>query len=148
MTEKQVQTKIRSIISEQAVKGGMQPGTAENLLKKYGGMNENEAWIRSQELNYQKLTGTSTTSDIAMISYAVEKHTSPKAAIDGLLAHGKEKKNIASSITSKYKEEYLSLRKTNTSKAATLKGQLISMFEYLGYDGKKKVEEWENPKKK
>jgi len=148
LTEKQVQTKIRSIISEQAVKGSMQPGTAENLLKKYGGMNENEAWIRSQELNYQKMTGTSTTSDIAMISYAVEKHTSPKEAIDGLLAHGKEKKNIASSITSKYKEKYLELRKTNVSQAATLKGQLISMFEYLGYDGKKKVEEWENPKKK
>ena len=148
MTEKQVQTKIRSIISDQAIQNNMQPATVENLLKKYGGMNENEAWIRSQELNYQKLTGTKTTSDIAMISYAVEKHTSPKAAIDGLLAHGKEKKNIASSITSKYKEEYLSLRKTNASKAATLKGQLISMFEYLGYDGKKKVEEWENPKKK
>lgn len=147
VTEKQVQTKIRSIISEQATKNNMLPTTVESLLKKYGGMDANEAWIRSQELHYEKMTGTSTTSDIAMINYAIEKHTSPKAAIDGLLAHGKEKSSIASSITSKYKETYLALLKTNVSKAATLKGQLISIFDYLGYNGKKKVEDWEKPKK-
>ena len=147
MTEKQVLTKIRSIISEEAVKNHMQPEKVERLLTKYGGMNDDEAWIRRQELEYQKLTGTSTSSDIAMINYAIEQHKSPKDAIDGLLSHGKEKKNIASSVTSKYKDEYLSLMKENVSQAATLKGQLISIFDYLGYNGKKKVEEWEKNKK-
>jgi len=148
-TAKEVQDKVRSIISEQTGKEKkMTATTAERLLQQYGGMDANEAWIRSQELTYQARTGKQTTSDIAMVKYAIERHESPKAALDGLMAHGKEKKNIASSITSAYKQEYLDLRKSNPSQAATLKGQLISIYEYLGYDGKKKVEEWEKEKKK
>lgn len=146
--EADVASKVRSIVTEQVVKQGMTDAKAMDLLIKYGGMDDNEAWIRTQELAYQKATGNSTSSDIAMVNLAIEKHASPKAAIDGLLAHGKEKSSIASSITSKYKQQYLDLVKTNVSQAATLKGQLISIFEYLGYDGKKKISDWENPKKK
>lgn len=147
-TEKEVQEHVRSVISEQTGKEKkMTTATAERLLRQYGGLDANAAWIRAQELTYYARTGTPTTSDIAMMKYAVEKHQSPKEALDGLLAHGKEKKNIASSVTSAYKEQYLQLRSSNPSQAATLKGQLISIFEYLGYNGKKKVEDWEKKQK-
>ena len=81
------------------------------------------------------------------MKYAVEKHQSPKEALDGLLAHGKEKKDISTAVTNAYKEQYLQLRTSNPSQAAALKGQLISIYEYLGYNGKKKVEDWEKKQK-
>lgn len=149
VSQKDVQTQVRSAIVEQTAKEKkMTVSQAVDLLQKYGGMTKNEAWIRGQELTYQQKTGTATTADIAMVIYAIDQNTSPKEAIDGLLAHGKDKKSIASSLTSKYKQTYLDMRQSNPSKAAALKGRLISIYEYLGYDGKKKVEEWENPKKK
>ena len=148
-TEKQVQTKVRSYVTEAATESRMAATKAASLLVKYGGMNENEAWIRTQEYQYEKLTGKATTSDIAMIIYAIDKNSNPKEAIDGLVKHGKEKSGIASAITSHYKEEYLGLvTGGKISQAATLKGRLISTFEYLGYDGKKKVEAWEKQKQK
>ena len=146
--EKDVTSKVRSIITEQVVKNGMTDEKAMALLKQYGGMDENEAWIRTQEMAYQKATGQATSSDTAMVIYAVDSNQSPKAAIDGLLAHGKKKDGIASSITSHYKAEYLELRQTNPAQAAELKGRLITIFDYLGYKGAEKIYGWENPKKK
>lgn len=147
--EKDVLSQVKAVVTEQVVKHGMSDAQAMNLLQKYGGMNANEAWIRTQEMAYQKKTGKSTTSDAAMVYYAIDNSQSPKQAIDGLLAHGKEKKSIASSITSHYKENYLELIKAGkTAQAAALKGRLISTFEYLGYNGKKKVEDWEKKSNK
>ena len=66
---------------------------------------------------------------------------------DGGAARGKKKSAIASGITSYYKETYRELLKTNIAQAAALKGRLISVFEYLGYNGKSKAEGWEKEKK-
>ena len=149
VSEKDVQSKVRSIITEQAIENGMSDAKVIELLQKYGGMTSNEAWIRTQELQYQKLTKQSTSADTAMVIYAVDNKQNPQKAIDDLLAHGKEKSSIASSITSHYKEDYLKLiADGKISEAAALKGRLASIFDYLGYNGVKKINEWENPKKK
>ena len=144
--ESEVTSQVRSIITEQVVKNGMSDAKAIDLLKKYGGMTDNEAWIRTQELAYQKKTGKATSADTAMVIYAIDNSQSPQAAIDALLAHGKEKSGIASSLTSHYKEDYQELLKTTVSQAAALKGRLASIFDYLGYNGVQKVSEWEKPK--
>ena len=144
--ESEVTSQVRSIITEQVVKNGMSDAKAIDLLKKYGGMTDNEAWIRTQELAYQKKTGKATSADTAMVIFAIDNSQSPQAAIDALLEHGKEKSGIASSLTSHYKEDYQELLKTNVSQAAALKGRLASIFDYLGYNGVQKVSEWEKPK--
>ena len=144
---KDVDSKARSIISKMALDGNMSETEVQKLLTQYGNMTADEAYIRSQELKYQQLTGDSTTADAAMVFYAIDNKQSPKAAIDGLKKHGKDEKSIASSVSSKYKSQYLDLvAKGKTSEAAALKGRLITVFDYLGVDGAKRLADWEKTK--
>ena len=99
-----------------------------------------------ERYEYERLTGDSTTSDACMIFYAIDQKQSPKSAIDAALKHGKEKSGIASSLTSRYKTQYLELLKTNKSAAYQLGTRLAGIFDYLGYKGTEKVKSWEQKK--
>ena len=99
-----------------------------------------------ERYEYERLTGDSTTSDACMIFYAIDQKQSPKSAIDAAMKHGKEKSSIASSLTSRYKEQYLELLKTNKSAAYQLGTRLAGIFDYLGYKGTEKVKSWEQKK--
>lgn len=139
--------KAKSIVAEMAIADKLTETQIQKMLTQYAGMTADEAYIRSQELKYQQLTGEKTTSDAAMVFYAIDNKTSPKAAIDALKQHGKKPSSIASSITSRYKDQYLDLMaKGKTSEAAALKGRLITVFDYLGYNGSDKIAGWEKTK--
>ena len=142
-TQSQVNSKVREFVKEAYLDGEMQKAQAENMLKKHGGLDANETFFKMLQYDYEDMTGESTSSDACMIYYAIDNKQSPKNAIDDALKHGKQKSGLASSITSHYKEEYLKLAKTDVRAAAALKGRLITVFDYLGYKGKEKVEGWE-----
>ena len=151
-TEKEVSSKVKSIAGELYAKGKITKTQAQSLLTKYvtktvGGtqtaLDTEDIWGEMNRLEYKKLTGETSSSDYALVYYAISNQQSPKQYIDDALQHGKTKSSIASGITSRYKEEYLQLRKTDVNAASILKGRLCSAFDYLGYDGLKKVGGWE-----
>lgn len=131
-----------SIVKDRYLAGRMDKSTAEKYLKQYAGMDADYMYFYMQKLDYQKRTGESTSSDYVDIYAAIDAKESPKAAINAAMQHGKEAKSIASGITSRYKETYLELLQTNKSEAAAMKGRLITVFDFLGYDGAKKVADW------
>lgn len=137
-----VQSKVREIVKQGYLDGDLTSAKAGSLLKQYAGLDDNEVYFKQQQYEYEKLTGDSTSSDACMIFYAIDMQQDPTSAINAALKHGKEKSGLASSITSRYKEQYLNLLKTNKSKAAALRQRLAGIFSYLGYDGLKKVDGW------
>ena len=62
------------------------------------------------------------------------------------MKHGKTKSGLASSLTSRYKQQYLEMLKTNKSAAYQLATRLAGIFDYLGYEGTKKVQGWTETK--
>ena len=72
---------------------------------------------------------------------AVESGKNLKKTVKRYLAHGVEKKTLASRITSQYKQEYISLYKKDKTKAASLKRRLLDAYMALGYDRSDKSED-------
>lgn len=140
--ENKVQSKVREIVKHGYLDGDLTEQKTGSLLKQYAGLDDNEVYFKLRQYEYEKLTGDSTSSDACMIFYAIDMERDPKSAIDAAMKHGKTKNGLASSITSRYKTQYLELLKTNKSKAAALRQRLAGIFSYLGYDGLSKVDGW------
>ena len=139
-----VQSRVRAIIKDGYLEGDLSKSKVESLLKKYGAVKtDNDVWFKLQQYEYERLTKESTTSDVCMVFYAIDQKQSPKSAIDAAVKHGKEKSSIASSLTNRYKTQYLELLKTNKSAAYQLGTRLAGIFDYLGYKGTEKVKSWE-----
>lgn len=142
-----VQSRVRAIIKDGYLEGDLSKSKVESLLKKYGAVKtDNDVWFKLQQYEYERLTKENTTSDVCMVFYAIDQKQSPKSAIDAAMKHGKTKSGLASSLTSRYKEQYLELLKTNKSAAYQLATRLAGIFDYLGYDGTKKVQGWTETK--
>ena len=139
-----VQSRVRAIIKDGYLEGDLSKSKVESLLKKYGAVKtDNDVWFKLQQYEYERLTKENTTSDVCMVFYAIDQKQSPKSAIDAAVKHGKEKSSIASSLTNRYKTQYLELLKTNKSAAYQLGTRLAGIFDYLGYKGTEKVKSWE-----
>lgn len=150
--EKDVAARVKSITGDLYAKGEISRSQAQRLLKKYGrktsggmlaALDDTDVWGAMNQMEYKKLTGESSASDYALVYYAISNQQSPQAYIDDALAHGKSRAAIASGVTSRYKEEYQRLLKTDLNAASALKGRLCATFDYLGYNGLKKVGDWE-----
>ena len=150
--EKDVAARVKSITGDLYAKGEISQNQAQRLLKKYGrktsggmlaALEDTDVWGMMNQLEYKKLTGESSASDYALVYYAISNQRSPQAYIDDALAHGKSRSAIASGLTSRFKEEYQRLLKTDLNAASALKGRLCATFDYLGYNGLKKVGDWE-----
>ena len=141
--DSKVRSKVREIVKEGYMAKDLTEQKVATLLKKYGGLDDNEVWFKQQQYEYERMTGDSTSSDACMIFYAIDQKQSPKSAIDAALKHGKEKSGLASSLTNRYKDQYLELLKTNKSAAYQLGTRLAGIFDYLGYKGTEKVKSWE-----
>ena len=144
--EDKVESKVREIVKEGYLTGELTKTKTAEALKKYGGLDDNEVYFKQQQYEYERLTGDSTSSDACMIFYSIDLEQSPQEAIDAALAHGKTKSGLASSLTSRYKTQYLELLKTNSSAAYKLGTRLAGIFDYLGYKGTEKVKGWETSK--
>lgn len=141
-----VQSKVRELVKAGYIAGDLTQTKVTSLLKVHGGLTDNEAYFKQQQYEYERLTGDSTSSDACMIFYEIDNKRSPAKAIDAALKHGKTKSGLASSLTSRYKEQYLELLKTNKSAAYQLATRLAGIFDYLGYEGTKKVQGWTETK--
>ena len=150
--EKDVAARVKSITGDLYAKGEISRSQAQRLLKKYGrktsggmlaALDDTDVWGAMNQMEYRKLTGESSASDYALVYYAISNQQSPQAYIDDALAHGKSRSAIASGLTSRFKEEYQRLLKTDLNAASALKGRLCATFDYLGYNGLKKVGDWE-----
>ena len=150
--EKDVAARVKSITGDLYAKGEISQSQAQSLLKKYGrktsggmlaALDDTDVWGAMNQMEYKKLTGESSASDYALVYYAISNQRSPQAYIDDALAHGKSRSAIASGLTSRFKEEYQRLLKTDLNAASALKGRLCATFDYLGYNGLKKVGDWE-----
>ena len=150
--EKDVAARVKSITGDLYAKGEISRSQAQRLLKKYGrktsggilaALDDTDVWGAMNQMEYRKLTGESSASDYALVYYAISNQRSPQAYIDDALAHGKSRASIASGVTSRFKEEYQRLLKTDLNAASVLKGRLCATFDYLGYNGLKKVGDWE-----
>lgn len=150
--EKDVAARVKSITGDLYAKGELSRSQAQRLLKKYGrktsggmlaALDDTDIWGAMNQMEYRKLTGESSASDYALVYYAISNQQSPQAYIDDALAHGKSRSAIASGLTSRFKEEYQRLLKTDLNAASALKGRLCATFDYLGYNGLKKVGDWE-----
>ncbi len=150
--EKDVAARVKSITGDLYAKGEISQSQAQSLLKKYGrktsggilaALDDTDVWGAMNQMEYRKLTGESSASDYALVYYAISNQRSPQAYIDDALAHGKSRSSIASGVTSRFKEEYQRLLKTDLNAASVLKGRLCAAFDYLGYNGLKKVGDWE-----
>ena len=150
--EKDVAARVKSITGDLYAKGEISRSQAQRLLKKYGrktsggmlaALEDTDVWGMMNQLEYKKLTGESSASDYALVYYAISNQQSPQAYIDDALAHGKSRSAIASGLTSRFREEYQRLLKTDLNAASALKGRLCATFDYLGYNGLKKVGDWE-----
>ncbi len=150
--EKDVAARVKSITGDLYAKGEISQSQAQRLLKKYGrktsggilaALDDTDVWGAMNQMEYRKLTGESSASDYALVYYAISNQRSPQAYIDDALAHGKSRSSIASGVTSRFKEEYQRLLKTDLNAASVLKGRLCATFDYLGYNGLKKVGDWE-----
>ena len=150
--EKDVAARVKSITGDLYAKGEISRSQAQRLLKKYGrktsggmlaALEDTDVWGAMNQMEYKKLTGESSASDYALVYYAISNQQSPQAYIDDALAHGKSRSAIASGVTSRFREEYQRLLKTDLNAASALKGRLCATFDYLGYNGLKKVGDWE-----
>ena len=141
-TESKVNSKVREIIKDGYLAGELTQSAVAQMLKQYAGMTDNEVYFKQQQLDYERLTGDSSSSDACMIFYAIDQQRSPKKEIDAAKAHGKSDSSLASSITNRYKPQYLQLLKTNPNAAYALRNRLAGIFDYLGYKGLKKVDDW------
>ena len=150
--EKDVAARVKSITGDLYAKGEISQSQAQSLLKKYGrktsggilaALDDTDVWGAMNQMEYRKLTGESSASDYALVYYAISNQRSPQAYIDDALAHGKSRSSIASGVTSRFREEYQRLLKTDLNAASALKGRLCATFDYLGYNGLKKVGDWE-----
>ena len=150
--EKDVAARVKSITGDLYAKGEISRSQAQRLLKKYGrktsggmlaALDDTDVWGAMNQMEYRKLTGESSASDYALVYYAISNQQSPQAYIDDALAHGKSRSAIASGLTSRFREEYQRLLKTDLNAASALKGRLCATFDYLGYNGLKKVGDWE-----
>ena len=150
--EKDIAARVKSITGDLYAKGEISRSQAQRLLKKYGrktsggmlaALDDTDVWGAMNQMEYKKLTGESSASDYALVYYAISNQQSPQAYIDDALAHGKSRSAIASGLTSRFKEEYQRLLKTDLNAASALKGRLCATFDYLGYNGLKKVGDWE-----
>ena len=150
--EKDVAARVKSITGDLYAKGEISQSQAQRLLKKYGrktsggilsALDDTDVWGAMNQMEYKKLTGESSASDYALVYYAISNQQSPQAYIDDALAHGKSRSSIASGLTSRFREEYQRLLKTDLNAASVLKGRLCATFDYLGYNGLKKVGDWE-----
>ena len=79
------------------------------------------------------------------LSDAINEVIEKKQEEDSDKTKSEIKSTIAQAITSKYKEEYLSLLETDKTSAATLKSRLLTAYEKLGYsrsDASDKISDW------
>ena len=147
-TDKDVQGAIKSAIKDAYVAGDMDRSTAESRIGQYiKTMDQNDRYWLMDEWDYLKENPGEKYTKYGRAWAAVDSGSGSqmRAEMKRLMDHGVKKNSIASQITTQYKKQYVSLYKTDRSRAADMKARILNAYEALGYDREKKnkdIEKW------
>jgi hypothetical protein len=140
--EDKVNTQIKTALKKQFQGGEITRDEAEQIMGDILGMDDNKIyfdlneWEAPEGEDYSKYDdwydAVRTGKNISSVAVTYQKH-------------GVSKSTLASRITSEFKDEYISLCKTNPTKAETLKQKLLNAYVSIGYDRKEKskdIDRW------
>ena len=134
---------IRKTIGEKYRSGEITRAKAMSMLTKYGDYDENDAYWKLKEWDYEKKYGKDAEwSKYSEFYTAVKTGKNLKAVIKDYIDHGVSKESLASQITSYYKPLY---KKMSKAQRASLKGYLLNAYQLLGYkraDKSKDIDNW------
>ena len=148
-----VSRELRTTVREQYMDGKLSKNQVQTMYTKYFApknfdVKDNNDWYwLFEELDYGKAHGGNTDGYEKLGDFykAVETGANMKAVLTEYMAHGYDKSALSSAITSKYKQEFIRLYKTNRAAAASLQARLLTAYQALGYDRQKKlkdIQEW------
>ena len=141
-TEKDIKSEIKSKIGEWYKNGEMDKAAAEKALAQYTDDDADTIYWQMRRWTYVKENGSDKGYSVYNDFYkAVETGVDLKKAIQEMTSHGYENSTLAGQITKNYKDQYISLMKTNKTAAANLKARLLTAYAALGYDRTKKAKE-------
>jgi len=150
-TDKDISSNVKAKIGDWYISGEMSKSEAEKALAKYTG--EKTKDINSQMLRwtYVKQKGFKEATDVYKSFFqAVETGDNLRTIIREMASYGYEKSDLASRITSQYKDKYITLYRTNRVAATNLKARLLTAYAALGYsrsDKSKDIDAWLKQKK-
>lgn len=141
-TEKDIKSEIKSKVGEWYKNGEMDKAAAEKALAQYTDDDADTIYWQMRRWTYVKENGSDKGYSVYNDFYkAVETGVDLKKAIQEMTSHGYENSDLAGQITRNYKDQYISLMKTNKTAAANLKARLLTAYAALGYDRTKKAKE-------
>lgn len=144
--EKKVSDKITDMLKEGWLEGEVTDEEMSEYLTEEAGKTEDEAYFQMRKWETGETSDYGVMKDLintASSDYSAETRRAVIEEVDNLLAHGKTKEGIASTLTSTYKAEYIELYKQG--KAADLNAILRAALVEAGYTddkAKKKLEGW------
>ena len=144
---KAVTSGIKSATKKNVQKGRYSDDDALSILTKYLGLSDKDAFFavdewKSDEENYSRYNE---------LEKAIDSGKDIPAAVKKLTEHGVKKETISSALTTKYKQKYIDLNKTDRAAAANLKAALLAALTAAGYkreDKAKAIDKWLTEKKK
>ena len=122
--------------------GEIDSNAAMNYLTTYCGMDENDAYWKIQEWEYEVENDDEEFKKYNNFYTAVETGKNLKTVIKEYTDNGVEAKTLASQITKYFKPKYITM--TNRERA-NIKGYLLNAYVLLGYDRTKKsndIDKW------
>ena len=134
---------IRTAFKKHYLAGDIDYNKTIQLLVEYGEMDEDDAYWKLREWDYEIEHGD--TEDYAKYNdfyTAVQSGKNLKAVIKQYMDNGVEKTTLASQITSHFKPLY---KEMTNSQRASIKGYLLNAYALLGYDRAKKskdIDKW------
>ena len=132
---------VRTAIKDRYDAGEIDSNTAEQYLVKFGGLEDDDAYWKVQEWEYEMETGEDFKKYNDFYT-AVQTGKDLKAVIKSYTDNGVEAKTLASQITSHFKPLYKEM--SNTERAA-IKGYLLNAYQLLGYNRSEKskdIDKW------
>ena len=132
---------VRTAIKDRYDAGKIDSNTAEQYLVKFGGLEDDDAYWKVQEWEYETETGEDFKKYNDFYT-AVQTGKDLKAVIKRYTDNGVEAKTLASQITSYFKPLYKEM--SNTERAA-IKGYLLNAYQLLGYNRSEKskdIDKW------
>jgi hypothetical protein len=142
-TKSTIESIVKSEIRTLYLDGKINATQVKTLLKNYCSTENtdysdaNVVYWQMKDWDFAKANGGSSDgySKYGTFLSSIEKGgNGMQKAAQELLTHGTKKSNIASAIAGQYKEQYVTLYRTNPTKAAQLLEKILDAYEAIGYD--------------
>lgn len=143
--EKTVFSEVRGLIKTEYMNGSISKNQAKSMYNAYvsedfDAKDTNEWYWLFREWDYGAKNNGSTDgySKYGTFVEAVKTGKNLKTVISEYTSHGVEAKTLSAQITTAFKDEFVTLYKTNKTQAANLLARLLTAYEALGFDRGKK----------